>query len=222
MASKADFFQPRGYTEKRHKEYRRLLLDFVITGNLPLSTVEQPGFRALLEFLNPAAKQISRYTLKGDLFSAFRHHHEMLRLWLSHYTELGGRVSLTTVAWSARNYSDSAAVTVYWIDIDWQMNTCILNVVHLSEPGHTGEYLGAKLVEVTNGLSIRGSSPQLLSASCFVPPDKLQSEVCILQSLSQPRRCPSAEIPLKGLAVTYNRLDTVRIWSRHSLVFPTL
>ena len=78
----------------------------------------------------------------------------MLKLQLIQHMELGGRISLTTDAWSARNYSDYAAITVHWIDLDWQMKSCILDVVHLGDPGHTGEYLGKKLIEVTDDFGI--------------------------------------------------------------------
>ena len=113
-----------------------------------------------------------------DLFTAFMHHRQMLKLQLTQHTDLGGRVSLTTNAWSARNYSDYAAITMHWIDIDWEMHSCILDVVHLSEPGHTGEYLGAKSVEATNEFN-------LTPAICAVTRDNVSPNNKMLERLEK-------------------------------------
>ena len=51
----------------RNEQYRVLLLEFVIKNNLSFSIVDQPETKALLSFLSPNVKQISRATLIGDL-----------------------------------------------------------------------------------------------------------------------------------------------------------
>ena len=57
-------------------------------------------------------------------------------------------------AWPARNYQDYAAVTAHWINANWQHNSKVLDVAHLSEPIHTGEYLAEKLLEVTDSYGV--------------------------------------------------------------------
>jgi hypothetical protein len=67
----------------------------------------------------------------------------------------GGRISLTTDAWSANNGTDHAAVTGHWIDEKWNQRSHILDVIHLKEPIHSGEYLAEQLLAVTDDYQIR-------------------------------------------------------------------
>jgi hypothetical protein len=73
---------------------------------------------------------------------------------LLQHISTGGRISLTTDTWSARNYTEYTAVTGYWIDQDWIQHTQIFDVLDLSEPIHSGEYLASKLLLVTDRLGI--------------------------------------------------------------------
>jgi hypothetical protein len=66
----------------------------------------------------------------------------------------GGRISITTDAWSARNYKEFIAVTGHWISKDWQQRSQLLDIVHLKEPTHSGEYLAEQLLSVTNNFNI--------------------------------------------------------------------
>jgi hypothetical protein len=49
------------------QQYRVLLLEFIIKNNLSFSIVDKPETKALITFLNPRVKQISRFTLGKDL-----------------------------------------------------------------------------------------------------------------------------------------------------------
>jgi hypothetical protein len=64
-----DFF--RKYSSKTRDHIRKLILNVVVSNNLPLSLVESPSFRALIEALNPAILPISRRTLIQDLTLLF-------------------------------------------------------------------------------------------------------------------------------------------------------
>lgn len=66
----------------------------------------------------------------------------------------GGRLSLSTDAWSANNQSHYAAVTVHFIDKKWTQRSAILDVLRLSEPIHSGEYLTGCLLSVTSDSDI--------------------------------------------------------------------
>ncbi|KFY91815.1 hypothetical protein V500_04456, partial [Pseudogymnoascus sp. VKM F-4518 (FW-2643)] len=69
----------------------------------------------------------------------------------------GGRISITTDAWSARNYIDYAAITAHWINDKWQQKSKVLDVIHLQEPIHSGEYLAQQLALVTDDMGITGA-----------------------------------------------------------------
>jgi hypothetical protein len=89
-----------------------------------------------------------------DLQRLFCNHKAKLETELQQHIANGGRLSLTTDSWSARNYSEYAAVTAHWISDNWQMRSTVLDVVHLKEPIHSGEYLAEQLVAVTDDYHI--------------------------------------------------------------------
>ena len=69
----------------------------------------------------------------------------------------GGRISITTDTWTARNYTEYAAVTGHWINEKWQHRCVLLDVIHLQEPIHSGEYLARELAAVTDSFEITGA-----------------------------------------------------------------
>jgi hypothetical protein len=116
--------------------------------------VESPSFRALIEALNPAVLPISRRTLMRDLTLLFQSGRELLILKLAKHVKSGGRLSLTTDTWSSRNYKSFTAITGHWIDSDWVQNSQLLDIIQLTDPVHSGEYLAEKLSEITDSLKI--------------------------------------------------------------------
>lgn len=88
-------------------------------------------------------------TLKRDLKLEFDTAREVFAAELQLHVSLGGRLSSTTDAWSARNYKQYAAVTVHWTDGFWQLRSSVLDVVHLAQPIHSGDYLTELLFGVT-------------------------------------------------------------------------
>jgi hypothetical protein len=154
--STTSFFQPRTPIKPSSK-YRDLLLNFVIQNNLALRVVESPSYSTMVQFLNPGTASISTQTLTRDLHKTFAINRHELEMELQRHIQTGARLSLTTDSWSARNYKDFMAVTVHWINDKWQQNSRLLDVVHLKEPIHSGEYLADQLLSVTDNFSITTS-----------------------------------------------------------------
>ncbi|KFZ23115.1 hypothetical protein V502_02399 [Pseudogymnoascus sp. VKM F-4520 (FW-2644)] len=94
----------------------------------------------------------STRTLQRELQRQFSYHRGQLQIELHSHIKRGGRISITTDAWSARNYTDYAAITAHWINNKWQQKTRVLDIVHLKEPIHSGEYLAQQLAIVTNDI----------------------------------------------------------------------
>ena len=46
------------------------------------------------------------------------------------------------------------AVTGHWINKDWKQRLQLLDVVHLKDPIHSGEYLAEQLLSITNNFNI--------------------------------------------------------------------
>jgi hypothetical protein len=147
-----DFF--RKYNSGTGDYIRKLILNVIVSNNLPLSLVESPSFRTLIEALNPAVLPISRRTLMRDLTLLFSSGRELLISKLVKHVKSGRRLSLTTDTWTSRNYKSFTAVTGHWINNDWVQNSQLLDIIELTDPVHFREYLAEKLSEITNSLKI--------------------------------------------------------------------
>ena len=159
-SSISSFFEPRNLqlqparASKDVAKYQETLLSFVVSNNLSLRLVESYSFRQLVQFLSPTTLVVSSRTLHRELQRQFIRHRGILQLELHSHIINGGRISITTDAWSARNYTEYAAITGHWINDKWQQRSALLDVVHLQEPIHSGEYLAQELATVTDSMSI--------------------------------------------------------------------
>lgn len=160
-SSTSSFFSPRSLATSKPSsnpsKYKELLLQFVVSNNLSIRLVESYSFHQLVQFLSPATTSISARTLHRELQRQFSYHRGQLRLELNSHIKRGGRISITTDAWSARNYTDYAAITAHWINDKWQQQSRVLDVIHLQEPIHGGEYLAQQLAMVTDDMGITGA-----------------------------------------------------------------
>jgi hypothetical protein len=104
--------------------------------------------------LNPSVTLYSSRSLVRDLKKEFDKAHERKKIQLGEYIAGGGRIALTTDAWSARNYHDYIAVTGYYQDKNNVYISLLLDIVRLSNPIHSGVYLAEVLCEVTDWYNI--------------------------------------------------------------------
>ena len=159
LASQADqpvrpFFTNPAMEQSHNERYRVLLLEFITMNNLSFKLVDQPETKALFTFLSPNTKQISRTTLMNDLKAQYQVAEEGTRQTLQEHINTGGRISLTTDAWSGNNKMDYIAVTGHYITKDFETHSLLLDILEITEPVHSGAYLCKKLVEVTDRLGI--------------------------------------------------------------------
>jgi hypothetical protein len=161
-SSTSSFFSPRPLAIPKQlgsnpSKYKELLLQFVVSNNLSIRLVKSYSFRELVQFLSPMTTAISARTIHRELQRQFSYHRGQLQLELNSHIIKGGRISITTDAWSARNYTDYAAITAHWINDKWQQKSRVLDVIHLQEPIHSGEYLAQQLAIVTDDMGITGA-----------------------------------------------------------------
>jgi hypothetical protein len=97
---------------------------------------------------------ISCRTLVRDMVLLFNAGRESLMVKLAKHIERGRRICMTTDAWLARNYKSFIAVTGHWINNEWTHNSELLDIIELTDPVHSGEYLAEKLLEITDSLRI--------------------------------------------------------------------
>lgn len=73
------------------------------------------------------------------------------------HVEIGGRVTLTTNAWSGNNKLDYSAVTGHIITKTSQHISILLDIIKLEDAIHSGRYLYEKLLEITDRFDITSS-----------------------------------------------------------------
>ena len=99
-------------------------------------------------------KTLSSKTLERDIEDEYLKSQAVLHKQLQAHTTSGGRISLTTDCWSARNYKEFSGVTVHWIDKEFNICAKVLNILYLKEPVHSRDYLAQALRIVTDNYSI--------------------------------------------------------------------
>ena len=117
------------YQKKEDKEEYQLrqTTKWIVSANLPFSTVEQPEFR----------KMISTYSKEGDKFKKIDN--KLLKTDLKmlndkirdlHIKSLEGMTICATLEnWTPQNSSSNyVGMTVSWIDIDWNKRSCTLGL----------------------------------------------------------------------------------------------
>jgi hypothetical protein len=119
---------------------RRELLRWIITDELPLSTVEKPGFKRFMSFVAPKFNTPSRRTFTRDCFSYYDEEKVKLKKELRSNTS---RFCFTTDAWTSVQQINYMCLTVHWIDNDWQLQKKILNFCPIDS--HRGDAIGKQI-----------------------------------------------------------------------------
>jgi hypothetical protein len=148
------FFEKPKADQTYDETFRTLLLEWIIKNNLSFSLVDQLETKALIKFLNPNAKQISRRTLMRDLKARYQVAEEIEHQKLQNHVNSGGHISLTTNGWAGNNKLDYIAVTGHFRTKQGEQIATLLDIIELTKPIHDGPYLCEKLLEVTNRLGI--------------------------------------------------------------------
>jgi len=101
------------------KLFIKLLINFIISCNLPIRVCDAPSFRMLLSYCCDDVARVTPQKLLKALIESFDASKEALKRKLQTHIEDGSRLSLTLDIWTAANGSSYQAVTVYWIASQW-------------------------------------------------------------------------------------------------------
>lgn len=146
-----DFFVSKG---SKDSKLRSLLLNFITKNNLCFRLIDQPDFADLIQYFGKVTLP-SRRVLARDLETVFNNSRLIIKERLQNHLQHQGRVSLTTDCWSAHNRKEFMAITVHYIDHDtWKNTNFVLDVIELTEPSHSGEYICNELIKVTDFFDI--------------------------------------------------------------------
>ena len=112
------------------EEYKELLLRFIINNNLPFSIIESNSFLKLLKYINEDLPTISRGTIKNNLDLLYNKELVKVKKRLSTNNSL---FSITLDEWSSNNNIDFLAITLYYYNKDFKLESYLLGFEDLGE-----------------------------------------------------------------------------------------
>ncbi|OMO54395.1 putative Zinc finger, BED-type [Corchorus capsularis] len=111
------------------------LAKMIIMHDYPLNIVEHPGFVDFARTLQPQFNMVSFNSIQGDCVSIYLKEKQRL---LNFISEIPGRVSLTLDLWTSDQTVGYVFLTGHFIDADWNLRRCLLNVVMVPSPDSEG------------------------------------------------------------------------------------
>ncbi|KAK8540698.1 hypothetical protein V6N13_027014 [Hibiscus sabdariffa] len=107
----------------------------IIMHEYPLHIVEHPGFNDFVRTLQPQFNMVSFNTIQGDCVAMYLREKQSL---LNFINEIPGRVSLTLDLWISNQTVGYVFLTGQFVDTEWNLHRCLLNVVTVPSPDSDG------------------------------------------------------------------------------------
>ncbi|XVF24759.1 hypothetical protein REPUB_Repub13aG0154900 [Reevesia pubescens] len=107
------------------------IVKMIIMHEYPLHIVEHPGFIDFVRTLQPQFNMVSFNTIQGDCVAMYLKEKQNL---LNFISEIPGRVSLTLDLWISNQTVGYVFLTGQFIDTEWNLHHCLLNVVMVPSP----------------------------------------------------------------------------------------
>ncbi|KAH9658017.1 BED-type domain-containing protein [Citrus sinensis] len=120
---------------------RRAVTKMIIMGELPLSFVDNKGFRHFCSVAIPQFVMPSRRTIGRDVMELFLEEKAMLKSFICNNKQ---RVSLTNDLWTSVQNMSYMVITAHFIDSDWCLNRRIISFSAIED--HRGKSIGKKIV----------------------------------------------------------------------------
>ncbi|KAH9678810.1 BED-type domain-containing protein [Citrus sinensis] len=120
---------------------RMAVTKMIIMGELPLSFVDNKGFRHFCSVAIPQFVMPSRRTIGRDIIELFFEENAMLKSLICNNKQ---RVSLTTNLWTSIQNMSYMVITTHFIDSDWCLNRRIISFSAIED--HRGKSIGKTIV----------------------------------------------------------------------------
>ncbi|CAL8130140.1 unnamed protein product [Orchesella dallaii] len=135
------------------KEFRHLLASFIVATNQPFSIVEDKTLRAVLKYATMDNSELALPGAKHVRELIFEMYEEEKKALLTTLVTNQGKVSLTVDCWTSSNQFAFQGVVATWIDDQWNINNCVIDLTVL-EGSHTGANICDALVSVLNDFQL--------------------------------------------------------------------
>ncbi|XP_041706895.2 E3 SUMO-protein ligase ZBED1-like isoform X1 [Coregonus clupeaformis] len=153
------FSQRLGQNSARAKNITATIAKFICKDMQPYSVVENPGFREMIQTLEPRYTIPSRPHFSEKVIPAlYESTKKDVKLSLSQ----AERVAITTDGWTSCSNQGYVTITSHHIDPEWKMKTFVLLTRVLNE-AHTGKNIGALLREACMEWKIYDKNPAIVT-----------------------------------------------------------
>lgn len=143
-------FHLRVFQTFSQENFRKALVEWVVTCNQPFTEPQQEAFIAVIRTLNPEASVISDKTVKSDLLAEYAHKLNVLK---TEVAAVPGKISITMDAWTSKNVLSFLAIRGHWLDRKWSYQTKLLDFAFI-EGDHSGFNLSGIFGECLTRLEI--------------------------------------------------------------------
>jgi len=169
---------------QREEDFKDVLVSMIVRDLRPISSASGSGFREVVEFLHPAAPKIGYKSLVNRVSLRFHREIDRIKSELSSTQHVGIQPCLTTDAWTSNENESFMAVTLHFVNKDWQLRSYLISLMHLPDR-HTTDNLREALEAVMSNwgvdavfgivsdhaanimLAIKSSPKVKLSVHCF-------------------------------------------------------
>ncbi|KAH6764482.1 hypothetical protein C2S51_015731 [Perilla frutescens var. frutescens] len=123
---------------------RQQLARMIILHEYPMNMVEHEGFINFVNSIQPLFSQVSRTTIRKDIFKIYEVEKEKTMNCLSANS---GRIAITTNMWTSNDQKRGyMVVTAHYIDDTWTLHSRIIRFIYVPSP-HTIEALSKVLMQ---------------------------------------------------------------------------
>jgi hypothetical protein len=120
-------------TEYDYEHTRILIAKMIIVHEYSLQMVEHRWFNILMKWMNNSYESIGRKTIKNECMKVYESEKDLLKKTLRDAES----ISLTTDLWTSNQNVQYMSLVAHYIDVNWELQCCVLNFVEL-DPPHTG------------------------------------------------------------------------------------
>ncbi|XP_045074059.1 E3 SUMO-protein ligase ZBED1-like [Coregonus clupeaformis] len=153
------FSQRLGQNSARAKNITATIAKFICKDMRPYSVVENPGFREMIQTLEPRYTIPSRPHFSKKVIPAL---YESTKNDVKLSLSKAERVAITTDGWTSCSNQGYVTITSHHIDPEWKMKTFVLLTRVLNE-AHTGKNIGTLLREACMEWKIYDKNPAIVT-----------------------------------------------------------
>ncbi|CAI6356385.1 unnamed protein product [Macrosiphum euphorbiae] len=143
-------YLPRKLTVDAKKKLDQKLLKLFVNDFQPFKVVEDSGFKQFVKALNPNYELPNRHAISKELIPAL---YEKCLVEMKSLTSTVESACLTTDCWTSRNNESFIAITIHFIDTEFELKSILLGR-HSFNLNHTANNLAKEIERVLNSWNL--------------------------------------------------------------------